>query len=61
MSKHAALVRDMSATVIDVPLENVQNMRSVWTAWFQFWRKQHLRIDILFLEYFEWTTQHHRI
>ncbi len=33
----------------DVPLENAQNMRSVWMAWFQFWHKQqHLLIDILF-------------
>ncbi len=33
--------------VIDVPLGNVINMRSVWMAWFPFWRKQHLRIDDL--------------
>ncbi len=49
LSKYPTLVRDASATVIDVPLENAQNMHSVWTAWFQFWRKQHhLRIDVLF-------------
>ncbi len=35
--------------MIDVPLENAINMRSVWTAWFQFWGKQHLlHIDVLF-------------
>ncbi len=57
LSKYPTLVRDASATVIDVPLENAQNMHSVWTAWFQFWRKQHhLRIDVLFFpQYFEWT------
>ncbi len=31
------------------PLENSLNMHSVWTAWFQFWGKQHLHIDVLFL------------
>ncbi len=33
------------------PLEDAQNMNSVWTAWFQFWRKQrqNLRNDVLFL------------
>ncbi len=42
-------VRDASATVIDVFIENAINMCSVWTAWFQSWRKQHLlRIDVLF-------------
>ncbi len=36
-----SLVWDASATMIDV--------RSVWTAWFQFWGKQHhLHIDVLF-------------
>ncbi len=45
----SSLLRDVSATVIDVPLENAQNMHSVWTAWFQFWHKQHnLCIDVLF-------------
>ncbi len=45
-----SLVWDASATLIDVPLENAINMRSVWTAWFQFWGKQHLlHIDVLFL------------
>ncbi len=33
---------DASATMIDVPLENAINMRSVWTTWLQFWGKQHL-------------------
>ncbi len=33
---------DTSAMMIDVPLENAINMRSVWKAWFQFWGKQHL-------------------
>ncbi len=43
-----ALFWDASATMIDVPLENAANMRSVWTAWFQFWGKQHLlHIDVL--------------
>ncbi len=33
----------------DVPLENAINMRSVWTAWFQFWgKKPLLYIDVLF-------------
>ncbi len=41
--------RHASATVIDVPIENAQNMHFVWMAWFQFCRKQdHLRIDVLF-------------
>ncbi len=49
LSKYPTLLGDASATVIDVPLENVIHLRSVWTAWFQFWRKQHhLRIDVLF-------------
>ncbi len=44
-----SLVWDASATMIDVPLENAINMRSVWTAWFQFWGKQHhLHIDVPF-------------
>ncbi len=43
-----SLVWDASATMIDVHLENAINMRSVWTAWFQFWGKQHLHIDVLF-------------
>ncbi len=44
-----SLVWDASATVIDVPLENAINMHSVWTAWFQFWGKEHLlHIDVLF-------------
>ncbi len=35
--------------MIDVPLENAINMRSVWMAWLQFWGKQHLlHIDVLF-------------
>ncbi len=35
--------------MIDVPLENAINMRSVWTTRFQFWGKQHhLHIDVLF-------------
>ncbi len=39
---------DASATTIEVPLENTINMCSVWTAWFQFWGKQHLlHIDAL--------------
>ncbi len=43
-----SLVWDASATMIDVPLENAINMHSVWTAWFQFWGKQHhLHIDVL--------------
>ncbi len=33
---------DASATMIDVPLENAINMRSVWTAWFQFWGKRNI-------------------
>ncbi len=37
-----ALLWDTSETMINVPLENAINMRSVWTAWFQFWGKQHL-------------------
>ncbi len=41
-------MRDASATLIDVPVENAINMHSVWTAWFQFWRKQHLRSHVLF-------------
>ncbi len=41
------LLREASATLADIPLENVQNMRSVWTALFQFWH-EHLRIDVLF-------------
>ncbi len=45
-----SLVRDTSETLIDVPLENAPNMHSVsvWMAWFQFWGKQHLHIDVLF-------------
>ncbi len=47
--KLGSLVWDATATMIDVPLENAINMRSVWTAWFQFWGKQHhLHIDVLF-------------
>ncbi len=42
-----SLVWDASAAIIDVP-QNAINMRSVWTAWFQFWGKQLLRIDVLF-------------
>ncbi len=43
-----SLVWDASATMIVVPLENSINVRSVWTAWFQFWGKQHLlHIDVL--------------
>ncbi len=43
------LLQDASATLIDVPRIKSQNMHSVWTAWFQFWNKQHhLRIDVLF-------------
>ncbi len=36
------------------------NMRSVWTAWFQFWGKQHLlHIDVLFFpQYFECAALH---
>ncbi len=31
------------------PLRKSINKRSVWTAWIQFWRKQHhLRIDALY-------------
>ncbi len=37
--------------MIDVPLENAINMRSVWMACFQFWGKQHLHIDVLFFRY----------
>ncbi len=50
LSKYpTSLLGDTSATAIDVPLENVIHLRSVWTAWFQFWRKQHhLRINVLF-------------
>ncbi len=44
-----SLVWNASATMIDVPLENAINMRSVWTTRFQFWGKQHhLHIDVLF-------------
>ncbi len=44
-----SLVWDSSATMIEVPLENAINMHSVWTAWFQFWGKQHLLyIDVIF-------------
>ncbi len=46
-----SLVWDASATMIDVPLENALNMHSVWTARFQFWGKQLLNIDVLFLRY----------
>ncbi len=47
-----SLVWDASATMIDVPLENAINMCSVWTAWFQFWGKQHhLHIDVFFFRY----------
>ncbi len=55
-----SLVWDASATMIDVPLENAVNMRSVWTAWFQFWGKQHLlHIDVLFfLQYLECAAPH---
>ncbi len=54
-----SFVWDASATMIDVPLENEINMRSVWTAWFQFWGKQHLlNIDVLFLQYFECAAPH---
>ncbi len=50
---------DASATLIDVPLENAINMRSVWTAWFQFWGKPHLfLIDVLFFRYIL-SVQHH--
>ncbi len=49
LSKYPTLLRDASATVKDVPLENAQNMCSFWMTWFQFWRKQnHLCIDVLF-------------
>ncbi len=42
-----SLVWDASAMMIDVPLENAINVSSVWTAWFQFWGKQHLlHIDV---------------
>ncbi len=45
----SSLVWDASATMIDFPLENAINMRSVWTAWFQFWGKQNLlHIDVPF-------------
>ncbi len=37
-----SLVWDASATMIDVPLENAINMRSVWMAWFQFWGKRNI-------------------
>ncbi len=43
-----ALVWDASATMIDAPLENAINMHCVWTAWFQFWGKQHLHIVLFF-------------
>ncbi len=43
-----SLVWDTSATMIDFPLENSINMHSVWTAWFQFWGKHLLHIDVLF-------------
>ncbi len=47
-----SLVWDASATMIDVPLENAINMHSVWTAWFQFWGKQHLlHIYVHFFHY----------
>ncbi len=47
-----SLVWDASATMIDVLLENTINMHSVWTAWLQFWGKQHLlHIDVLFFRY----------
>ncbi len=51
LSKYLTLFWEVSATLIDVPLENAQNMHSVWTAWFQFWhkKKHNLRIDVLFL------------
>ncbi len=43
-----SFVRDASATMIDIPLENAINVRSAWMAWFQFWGKQHiLHIDVL--------------
>ncbi len=45
-----SLVWDVSAMMKDIPLENAMNMRSVWTAWFQFLGKQHLlHIDVLVL------------
>ncbi len=53
----ASRVWDASAMMIDVPLENAINMRSVWTAWFQFWGKQHLHIDVLFFHNI-WNVQH---
>ncbi len=54
----ASHVWDASAMMIDVPLENAINMRSVWTAWFQFWGKQHLlHIDVLFFHNI-WNLQH---
>ncbi len=43
-----SLVWDASATMKDVPLENSINMHSLWTAWFQFWGKQHLHINVFF-------------
>ncbi len=53
----ASRVWDASAMMIDVPLENAINMHSVWTAWFQFWGKQHLHIDVLFFHNI-WNVQH---
>ncbi len=50
-----SLVWDASATMI----ENALNMCSVWTAWFQFWGKQHLlHIDVLFFHNIV-NVQHH--
>ncbi len=55
-----SLVWDASATMIDVPLENAINMRSVWTAWLQFWDKQHLlHIDVL--SFYNILNVQHRI
>ncbi len=53
LSKHASHVWDTSATLIDVYIENVINMCSVWTAWAQFWGRQHV-----FLQYCEWAALH---
>ncbi len=49
LSKYPTLFCKMRVQRWYVPLENVISLRSVWTAWFQFWHKQqHLRIDVLF-------------
>ncbi len=49
LSKHAALLGETWVQRDRCPSRKCDNMRSVWTAWFQFWGIQHLLcIDVLF-------------